>query len=88
VVKGKYRIKHQIQRLRVGIDFFCDWAPDENSIEQIKKEMYLHLIETDPAFARELDSWHEYVEQVSKLPVLCTAKVAEDADQQPLQLQA
>lgn len=89
VVKGKYRIKHQIQRLRVGIDFFCDWAPDENSIEQIKKEMYLHLIETDPAFARELDSWHEYVEQVSKLPVLCAAKVAEDAsDQQPLQLQA
>jgi hypothetical protein len=70
VIRGKLRIKHQVPALQVAIDFFCDWGPDESTIELIRKEPYLAMIETDPRFSKERDEWCAYAEETKKLPVL------------------
>jgi hypothetical protein len=70
VIRGKLRIKQQIPALCVAIDFFCDWGENEHTIDLIKKEAYLQLIETDPRFTKERDEWALYAEEVKKLPVL------------------
>lgn len=72
VVRGKLRLKQQIRNLQVAIDFFADWGPKDCTINLIKKEPYLKLIETDHRFAREYDEWCQYREAVKQLPVLYT----------------
>lgn len=70
VIRGKLRIKHQLPKLQVAMDLFCDWGPDDYTLDLIKKEPYLHLIETDPRFVRQRDEWYAYSEEVKRLPVL------------------
>jgi hypothetical protein len=70
VIRGKFRIKHQIPGLKVAIDFFCDWDKEKYTLDLIKKEPYLKLIETDPRFTKEHSEWCAYVEEVNSLPVL------------------
>lgn len=70
VVRGKLRIKQQIPHLKVALDFFCDWGPDEHSIALIKKEAYVSFISTNPLFAKQYDSWLAYEKEVMKLPTI------------------
>lgn len=80
VIRGKLRIKHQIPDLRVGIDLFCDWGPNDHSIDLLKKEPYLVMIETDPAYRQQYESWLEHAEQVKKLSVLRPARQPQEED--------
>lgn len=73
VIRGKFRLKHQIPDLHVAIDFFCDWGKDDHTIELLKKEPYLKMIESDPQFLRQYDEWQVYVEKVKRLPILIPA---------------
>jgi hypothetical protein len=82
VVRGKLRIKQQIKGLCVAMDFFCDWGPDDHTSELIKKEAYLNMIESDPAYQQQFDEWLAYQEAVSALPVLFTFPDACISDQE------
>lgn len=81
VIRGKLRIKHQMPGLKVAIDLFCDWGPNEHSMACIKKEAYVFLISNDWLFAKQHDGWMAHEEQIKKLPILRT--IALDQEQFP-----
>lgn len=70
VIRGKFRIKHQIPDLKVGIDLFCDWGELDHTTELIKKEPYLNMIRNDPRFTKTYEEWLKYAEGVKKLRIL------------------
>ncbi len=82
VIRGKLRIKQQVPNLCVGIDLFCDWGPNDHTIDLLKKEPYLMMLETDPAYKAQHEAWLAYVELVKQLPVLQPLKKAPHVDSQ------
>lgn len=70
VLRGKFRIKHQIKNLQVSIEQFIDWGPAECTHDQLKMDPYVNLLRSHTAFMRQYDDWLAYCEHVGKLPVL------------------
>jgi hypothetical protein len=70
VIRGKLRIKRQIQGIQVSIEQFIDWGPGDCTHDLIKMEPYIALLKTHLPLRNAYEAWQEYAEQVSGLPVL------------------